>query len=590
MKTHKNKPVAALAVCLMLLSLPVTIYAWEPSAKELDASLNSGDFAGYFANISAWLDQKTPADPGKITEAAMTDLIKDPVFRNALDQRQFMAAHGVANISAFARVEAHRTFLAWVMKSTQLMDLYLEAVVSTAGQINDGAIGIAALERWHKLYTEDPDSREGIYLKLAMATALWPPGGRCTYRDEVIDWMLRYKHFKTAHQNKELVASFDHLLVCDYGKVVNSTAADKDLAWGRQMIRSWRPDLLEKEQIHKIVSEVWRRASPIPFDNGYVTVLEGGGKCGPRGAFGAFILQACGIPAITVGQPAHFCFAGRADFPEEEPQPGSVWKVYQGRGWHVSDCGGNMWGPQYLAEMTKRYRTAELSTIAHLSWLASALSSKQRADAARDLAVKVRKPVNTSNPLGVPASEVDVILAGKASKAAASAAASKPAREVETDINTEGPSPTTAASNAASTPARVKEEPFTVAPGVIHVEAETFSAKSPEVTVYDCYTGGKQVNFHKSIESSWLDYVIDAPEAGTYALEIMLAAANRDLVLNVSCGAEKLGAISIPGTTGLWKKMAPVAITLNKGSQTLRISAPFQRGIAVRWFELAPTK
>jgi hypothetical protein len=549
----------------MLLSLPVTIYAWEPNAKDLDATINSGDFSGYFANISTWLDQKTPLDPGKITQATMTDLIKDPVFRNALDQRQFMVAHGVANISAFAKVEANRTFLAWVMKSTQLMDLYLEAVVSTAGQIDDGAIGIAALERWHKLYTEDPDSREGIYLKLAMATALWPPGGRCTYRDEVIDWMGRYKHFKAAHQNKELVPSFDHLPVCDYGRVINSTAADTDLAWGRQMVRSWRPDLLEKEQIHKIVSEVWRRASPIPFDNGYITVMEGGGKCGPRGAFGAFICQAFGIPAITVGQPAHFCFAARADYPGEEPQPGSVWKVYQGRGWHVSDCGGNMWGPQFLAEMTKRYRTAELSMIAHLSWLASTLSSKQRADAARDLAVKVRKPVNTSDPLGVPAAEVDVVTAVK--------------------------SPTTAAV--------VQEELFKAAPGVIHVEAETFAGSFAEpaypaeqngaVFVHDCYTGGKQVYFQRNMKISWVDYVIDVPQTGTYSMEVMLAAANRNQVLDVSCGTEKLGTINIPGTTGLWKKMAPVDIKLEKGKQTLRISAPMERGIAIRWFELTPT-
>jgi len=27
---------------------------------------------------------------------------------------------------------------------------------------------------------------------------------------------------------------------------------------------------------------------------------------------------------------------------------------------------------------------------------------------------------------------------------------------------------------------------------------------------------------------SWVDYVIDVPEAGTYAMEVMLAAANRD--------------------------------------------------------------
>ena len=73
-------------------------------------------------------------------------------------------------------------------------------------------------------------------------------------------------------------------------------------------------------------------------------------------------------------------------------------------------------------------------------------------------------------------------------------------------------------------------------------------------------------------------------------MEIMVAAANRDQFLDVSSGDEKLGTIKIPGTIGLWKKMDPIDIKLKKGVQTLRISAPLQRGVAIRWFELTPKK
>ena len=585
-----NKHPLRTAVLTLLVACPLferhtaKLLAWEPNASELEAAIGKGDFAGYATRLSTWLDQKTPA-VDQITEATMTALVKEPAFRNVLDQRQFLASHGADKLKEFAKDQPRKDFVAWIMKSTPIMDQYLEAVATTDGKIGDGGIKIDVLERWHRIYTEDPDSRDGVYRKLAMATALCKPGGRCTYRDEQIDWFKRYQHFKTAHQNKELVPSFDHLIVVDYCKVVSSTASDADLAWGRKMIATWRPDLLDKEQINKVVSEVWRRNSPIPFDNGYVTVLEGGGKCGPRGAFGAFICQAHGIPAITVGQPAHFCFAARADFPETEPQVGSVWKVYQGRGWHVSDCGNNMYGPAFLADMTRRYRTAELSTIAHLDWLASALASRERADALRALAVRVRKPVNTSQPLGVPSTEVDVMLAGQRL-----AVQSPKPQEATIDINKEGPSPKTAASAAGLKPPRVKEEPIRVAPGVIHVEAETFSAKSPGVTVYDCTAGGKQVNFHKSIQESWLDYAIDVPATGTYSLEVMLATANRGQVLHVSSGKETLGTVTIPGTIGLWKKMAPVELQLKEGRTTLRLSAPFQRGVAVRWFELTPKR
>jgi len=127
----------------------------------------------------------------------------------------------------------------------------------------------------------------------------------------------------------------------------------------------------------------------------------------------------------------------------------------------------------------------------------------------------------------------------------------------------------------------VKEEPIVVPPGVIHVKAETFvkcfaaplypSEQDGKVFIYDSVGGGKQVNFARNMKISWIDYVLDIPEAGTYAMEIMVAAANRDQRLDVSSGEEKLGTITIPGTIGLWKKMEPIDIKLKKGVQTLRI-------------------
>lgn len=582
----KSKFAALPLAFLALLSMPLVVCAWEPGVKELDAAISAGEFEGYLGNISAWLDRKTPADAGKVTEASMAELVKDPVFRNTLDQRRFIETHGTTNLSVFAKAKAEKAFLAWVMKNTETMDLYMESA----------APGKDALERWFKLYTEYPDTREGMYLRLAMAAALWPPGGVGQYRGtEAIEWEKRFKNFKTAHAQKLLVPSFDHLTLGDYGKCLNCIGADTDMDWARQMIKAWRPDLMEKEQIHKIVSEVWRRWSPFGFTNGYITVMEGGGKCGPRGMFGQFVCNAMGVPAIGVGQPQHCTFAARCDYPETEPQAGSIWKVYQGRGWEYSDCGGNTYGPQWVEQQTRQYRTAEVSLIAHLNWLASSLSSKERADALRAVAAKVPKPVNTQAPMGVPASEVDVVFAGKGARADPSK------KEAAIDFNAEGPGASTSASHTLGRPPKVIEEPITVAPGVIHVEAETFTnsfadplypaEQEGSVFVFDCATGGKQIYFQRNMKVSWVEYAIDVPEAGTYSLEIMYAAANRDMVLEVSSGDEKLGTVSIPGTTGLWRKMEPADIKLRKGPQTIRITSPQgQRGISIRWFELSPRK
>ncbi len=63
---------------------------------------------------------------------------------------------------------------------------------------------------------------------------------------------------------------------------------------------------------------------------------------------------------------------------------------------------------------------------------------------------------------------------------------------------------------------------------------------------------------------------------------------NREQVLDVSCGADRLATVTIPNSYELWAMTPAVDIALKKGPQTLRISTGFQRGVALRWFELRP--
>jgi len=214
-----------------------------------------------------------------ISETTLKDLLKDPNFAHTLDQRQFIAGHGVAELRKFAETDQdNRTLLAWFLHDTRTMDLYLEAVT---GQ---GSVG--ALERLRQIIKADPDAKQGVYLKLAMAIALWPPGGKSYGSELPIDWMSRYKHYKAARENKELFPSFDTLSVWDMKHVVSGWSSDRDRAWARQMVSTWRPDLRTDTKVINIVSEVWRRFSPFPFSDGFVSVMAGGGKCGPRSWFG----------------------------------------------------------------------------------------------------------------------------------------------------------------------------------------------------------------------------------------------------------------------------------------------------------------
>ena len=335
-----------LAATALLGALASPLRAWEPGAKELDAAISAGDFTGYFASLSSWLGQQVPADSTKVTAGALQSLLKDPVFVTALDQRQFLAKLGVAQAGAYAKADpANPPFLAALLHDTPRMELLLEAVGPSpiaARDLNTYTFPPETLDIWQKILKADPAANDGIYQKIAIATAIAPPGGGGAGSAKTpAEPLSRYQHFKKAWQDKELFASFEHLTVWEYTKVVSSGASNEDLAWGREMINTWRPDLRLKERVVDSTREVWRRNSPIQFDGSFKNVLAGGGKCGPRSSWAVFICQAFGIPAIGVGQPAHACAAAKSAYPEIQPQPGNAWKVHQGRGWDVSRLEGD---------------------------------------------------------------------------------------------------------------------------------------------------------------------------------------------------------------------------------------------------------
>jgi hypothetical protein len=561
MKTTGESAIKSLIACALLWSLPATLQAWEPGAQDLDAAIATGGFAGYLASVTEWLRQKAPAgEPARATEAVLANLLKDPIFANTLDQRHLMARTGPNPLAAFAKADpAHGAFLAWLLRNTEAMDLYLEAAVplGLADREEDTyTLSVGALEIWKRIYHADPDARAGLPLRLAIATALRPPGTGAPgagQQKPPSDPVVRYRYFKTAHKNGELFPSFDKLTAWEYQFVVSSGASDSDLTWAREMINTWRPDLRVNEQVVNSTSEVWRRNSPHPYTD-YRSVLSGGGKCGPRSSWSVMICQAFGIPAIGVGQPAHACVAYKAADPRLEPQPGSAWKVAYGRGWQVSKLEG-LAGPDFLAGVEERSRAAEFSQVEHLRWLASALESTEQAAAIMEVAHKLQRSAQ--------AVKTDLTASAKADEADAEVPPAK----------------------AAPAPASAAKEPLRLGSAATRIEAAEHSRMSG-VRVYDCFTGGRQVNFEKNVDGSWVEYTLEVPATGNYEAALRAATPNDDQVLYVSCEGTRLATVQVPNTTGLWETTPAANIRLEKGTQTVRISAPYQRGIAVRWLEL----
>ena len=509
MKSVSKITLQSLLACVLLWSLPAQLFAGEPKAADVDTAINSGEFTALLTNLTTWLSQKAPADPAKITPGTVgtvETVLKDPAVMLALAQRQFIAKLDPAKLGAFAKADpANKSFLSWLMKNSHALHEYLLAATPLsipAREDNSYGLGTDVLETWKQIFVADPDSKAGLPLRLAIATALRPPGTGSPGSGQQkthSDPLVRYKYFKDAHAKKELFPSFDNLPVWELQFVVCSGASETDLTWGREMVRTSMPYLLEGEKVVDSTSSIWRRNSPVPHVD-YKTVLDGGGKCGPRSSWSVFICQAWGIPAIGVGQPRHACVAYKGN---------DGWHVAYGGGWNASKLEG-MGGAEFVASVASREKTATFSRVERLRWLASTMPAKSPQNGA---ALALCKALSTSTPMA----EKDL-------------KASQKADEMDADPGALFGKSTPGPGKSVAKP----EPPVVVPPGVIHVDGASYAetggisqfGSEPRVRVMDSHTGGKQVLFAQGMLSCWVGYKINVPETGIYDLTAKVAVIN----------------------------------------------------------------
>ena len=564
------------SVAASALILAACVAAVAPTAAataDIDAAISSGDFAGCQTALAERLAEKLPADTAGVTVAAVEQLVADPAMRTTLGQWQFIAKLGADKLAAFAKGgPANAEFLAWILNSPDVMNAFLLAAVPTGfARRDDNAYGIdaAALGIWKTIHGADPDAKSGMCLRLAMATALAPPPAQSGYSKLAIEPLARYRHFKAAAQAGELAENFKNLTVWEYSKIVCADQSDAELAWGRQMIDEFRPDLRDGARVVEMVSSVWRRNSPVPY-TGMQAMLQGGGKCGPRSTFGVFINRANGIPAIGVAQPAHACVAWRA--------VDGTWQVGYGKGWGASRLDG-ITGPEFVEGVAARASAKYFALVEHARWLGTATATtaagKEKGAAVLALAQKMMR----DSPASV----------GDLSK-------SFRPEEAEADPGAGGAAAATAPAQAPAGP----PQPARAVDGVIRVTSAAFS-KSDGEGMYGGPRGvlrgrsrGRDgeflVHFPQAQKNCWAEYLVDAPQKGVYEIVVTASAVNDGQVLEA--GSEhynKTAFVRVPMSHGLWTAAPPAEIKLNEGVQTVRIATmPNQRGVSVLSFQLRP--
>ena len=527
----------------------------------LAAALGGAGLPADLVAEQARLQAQLSARAAGLGFADATDLAKfdaDPAAALALARHQLLRKVGAPALQAFRQEGPRAAFLAWLWEDANALNLFLEGATPlglTQREEDKWTIKVEVLERLSRLWGADEESRRGVPLRLAMATALLPPGeGNHGAGQQVPapDPLGRYLHFKRAYQTKELYPSFERHSVWEYMQVVSSPASDADLAWTRRMVNTWRPDLRAKEMVVKTVSEVKYGNSPHPYGD-YMDVLDGGGKCGPRSSWGVMVCQAFGLPAVGVAQPGHACVAFKTAFPETQPQPGNIWKVDYGAGWEKSRING-LSGPDFLQAVAARSRTAEFTALERLRWLEAAVA-----------------PTAPSRPT------LKALLVGQMAelrRAKPVFGAGDNAAEAEKEPPTQ-----------AAPPVVAKAAPAAIGAGVTTIPAASFG-KLGGARAHDSFDGGRQVYFEKNAPNTWAEFPVEVARPGKYQVVLRAATPNTGQAIDLSVGGQKLATLAVPNSRGLWADTPAVEVELAAGPQVLRFTVPSQRGLALKHVEL----
>lgn len=234
-----------------------------------------------------------------------------------------------------------------------------------------------AMETYNAIKQSSPKAKSGLHQRLALAVSLEfnEPSDNEAEDEEKdksrsIDPLKRYQHFEKAYEAGELDPAFELLSVWELRFVVCAPESDEALAWGREMLRNYRPDHIYTD------NPGWRYANVVNTDVRYGSIdvrldrpellgvqniLMNGGICGRRAFFARYICRAFGIPATARPSSGHGASA------RWTPQG---WVVVLGPNWgHGSTTTRYGNDRNFLASTQARARGDEFLKVKRAFWV-----------------------------------------------------------------------------------------------------------------------------------------------------------------------------------------------------------------------------
>ncbi|NQT89357.1 hypothetical protein HQ560_21490, partial [bacterium] len=373
-----------LLTLISLAALVVCVHAADGATEQEFLKRYTGMLNQLRAELTAKVPQNDPANAGAVSKFLASDAL-DAKFAKYVVLLE-AAPQGLAEFAQQGKEQAAR--VERMLADADLMKQMLVADGANAKREGRG-YGPAQYGQAMKIYTDiqkaSKKASKGVLQRLALGISLEhavPIGQRnpAAQADgpETVDPVKRYLHYEKAYHDGELDPAFDRLTTWDLRFVVNGNEPDETLAWGREMLRNYRPDHIYKDSygwryVGIVGSDVKYGSGDVKYDRPelqfFQNILMNGGVCGRRAFFGRFILRAFGIP--TTARPSR----GHAALAHWTPKG---WVVNLGGAW---GCGWTKTvynkDKDFLASAQARANKKEFLKVKRAYWAGDVMGEKR---------------------------------------------------------------------------------------------------------------------------------------------------------------------------------------------------------------------
>ena len=513
-------------------------------------------------------------------KAVLTDLEK-VLTSDKLDAPlvKYMVLAGATpqGLAEFAQQGAEQEALVEkLLADADLMKQMVKADAASGGKYGQ------AMKIYSDIQNASAKAKDGVLQRLALAVSLElaVPVGQSnpearTDAPASVDPVKRYQHFEKAFLDGELDPGFKDLTVWEYRNAVNGNEPDWTLAWGRAMLRNYRPDEIATPDyrwryVESVKSEVkygsQDQKNDLPTLQNYQNIIMNGGVCGRRAFFGRFILRCFGIPTLARPQPGH------ATLVHWTP---AGWVINLGAGWGWGSVAGGA-DTDFLAMTQARQVASAYPEVQRAQWVGTVLGEGRAAGFGAAATgfwngvalYRQRAIIEKAKAVTLAAVGTDI---GEANE-------SKQKEVVKTVTITE-----------ADKASVVSQEGAITIPAVACTSPAASTAK---IRFMKSYLGGMQMHYSRLGTAEPFEYTIDALAAGKYALSarVVTTSAEQHLLVAVN-DAKEPADIAVPFTVGMWDKTPPVEVALVKGRNVLHFSRidPV-KGLTLKDITLTPVK